>query len=64
MGREDAKRLESVFFSFCQKIKDGKAGWQTVGDALSSVKLPSFCLEFKQQISIEFESVDESTRTL
>jgi hypothetical protein len=28
------------------------------------VKLPSFCLEFKQQISIEFESVDESTRTL
>jgi hypothetical protein len=36
MGREDAKLLERIFFSFCQKIKDGKTGWQTVRDALTS----------------------------
>jgi len=35
MGKEDGKLLERVFFFFfCQKIKDGKAGWQTVRDAL------------------------------
>jgi hypothetical protein len=32
IGREDAKLLKMIFFSFCQKIKDGKAGWQIVGD--------------------------------
>jgi hypothetical protein len=34
MRRENAKLLERVFFSFCQKIKDGKSRWQIVGDAL------------------------------
>jgi hypothetical protein len=34
MGREDAKLLERGFSYFAKKIKDGKAGWQTVGDAL------------------------------
>jgi len=34
MGREDAKLLERVFSYFAKKNKDGKAGWQTVGDAL------------------------------
>jgi hypothetical protein len=36
MGREDAKLLERVFSHFAKKIKDGKAEWQTVGDALNS----------------------------
>jgi hypothetical protein len=36
MRREDAKLLERIFFSyFVKKIKDGKAGWQTIGDALT-----------------------------
>jgi hypothetical protein len=33
MRRKNAKLLE-MFFLFCQKIKDEKTGWQTVGDAL------------------------------
>jgi hypothetical protein len=33
MGREDAKLLERVFSDFTKKIKDRKAGWQTIGDA-------------------------------
>jgi hypothetical protein len=36
MGREDVKLLERVFSYFAKKIKDEKAGWQTVEDALST----------------------------
>jgi hypothetical protein len=39
MGKEDAKLLEMVFSHFAKKIKDGKAGWQTVGDALRMLQL-------------------------
>jgi hypothetical protein len=35
MEREDTKLLERVFSYFAKKIKDEKAGWQTVGDATS-----------------------------
>jgi hypothetical protein len=36
MGSEDTKLLERVFFLFCQKIKDEKAGWQTIGYVLTN----------------------------
>jgi hypothetical protein len=34
MGKKDIKLLERVFFLILlKKIKDGKTGWQTIGDA-------------------------------
>jgi hypothetical protein len=47
MGREDAKLLERVFL-ILPKIKDGKARWQTVGDARKGY----FCLPYVEYLEL------------